>query len=257
MTLSFIMQVYLGEYPGSRSNPIPKFHRVVECLKNQTNPNWELVIVSDGCELAMKEYQDHYADDDKIKFAFVAKPKQSLMYAEENGQKYFRGLPRQVGIEISTGDWISYVDSDDFILPNAVEDLIYQIRVKTHKLYPGEEVKAILNRSSIKNELWEEMTRKHIEAGASDIPSSELFEIDGLGGKWKSFEFPLGKANLATVSVIHERNWPPHNWKDSTGSSSEDMIFIKPMTMNPLAKHSDFMSVPYYVICHHSKKWDY
>lgn len=257
MILSFVMQAYLGDYPGSRSNPIEKFHRIVNCVKQQTNPNWELVIVSDGCDITLKEYEKHYKDDPKIKFAYVAKPKHSLMYAEENGEKYFRGVPRQVGIELASGDWISYIDSDDYILNSTVDRLLKEIEIKTSPNYPGDEVRAILNRSCIKNEMWEEMTLDAIKAGQSDVPITDKFEIKGLGGKWKAFEFPKGKANLATVSIIHRRDWPEHKWKDSTGDWSEDMLFINPMTMMPLAKHSDTMSIPYYVICHHSKKWDY
>lgn len=257
MIVSFIMQSYLGNYPGSRSNPVQKFHRMVNCFINQTNDNWELVIVSDGCEITMSEYESHYVNNPKIKFAYVAKPKNSLMYAEETGQKYFRGLPRQVGIEISTGDWISYVDSDDFVLPNAVERIIKEIEKRIHHSYPGEEVRAILNKSSIKNIVLKEHIQHLLDKGFSDEPIGDPYEIEGLDSLWQTYTFPRGKANLATVSITHRKDWPPHNWKDAMGDTSEDMLFIAPMTINPLAKYSDTMDVAYYVICHHSKKWDH
>jgi glycosyltransferase involved in cell wall biosynthesis len=257
MIVSFIMQSYLDDYPGSRSNPVQKFHRMVNCFINQTNDNWELVIVSDGCEITMNEYESHYASNPKIKFAYVAKPKNSLMYAEETGQKYFRGLPRQVGIEISTGDWISYVDSDDFVLPNTVDMMITEIEKRIQPSYPGDEVRAILNRSSIKNIVLKKHIQHLLDKGMSDAPIDEPYKIEGLDSLWQTYTFAKGKANLATVSVIHRKDWPPHNWKDSIGDRSEDMLFINPMTVMPLAKHSDIMDIPYYVICHYSNKWDH
>lgn len=257
MTLSFIMQTYLGDYPGARSNPIEKFHRMVKCFLKQTNPNWELIIVSDGCDITMDEYEKYYIDNPKIKFAYVTKPKDTLMYAESTGEKYFRGQPRQIGLEIATGDWVGYVDSDDFILINAVENLIEAIKKTQQSGYPGPPVKAISNQATIKNVMYADFTAKAREKGLVDVPVSNPITIPGLGGEWQVFKFEDTKLSLGTVSIFHERTWPKHKWIDSIGNCSEDMLFVKPFTINPLAQNTDTMAIPYYVVCHYSKKWDY
>ena len=48
MKISVIMQSYLGEYPGARSNPKYKFVRAVNSFLLQKHPDKELIIVSDG-----------------------------------------------------------------------------------------------------------------------------------------------------------------------------------------------------------------
>ena len=101
------------------------------------------------------------------------------------------------------------------------------------------------------------MTFDLAKQGMSDLPVGESFKLKGLDSNWKIFEFECGKVNLATVSVVHKKDWPNYKWVDSIGNVSEDMKFIEPLTLKPLAENSDYMSLPYYVICHYSKKWDY
>ena len=55
MKLSLVMQSYLGEYPGSRQNAVDKFHRAVKSVLNQNNPNWELVVIADGCKITKQK----------------------------------------------------------------------------------------------------------------------------------------------------------------------------------------------------------
>ena len=100
--ISVVMMSYLGEYPGSRSNPIPKFNRAVQSVVNQTYKDWELIIVSDGCELTNKEYETNWKDNPKIK---LIKTRKSM--------SKWPGSKRQIGANHATYDWVTYLDSDD------------------------------------------------------------------------------------------------------------------------------------------------
>jgi len=122
MKISLIMQSYLGEYPGSSSNSDKKFLRAVESFINQTDKDSELVIVSDGCEITHNLYYKHFKSNDRIKYVYVDKDTPNMYEGEK---KFFRGLPREVGRVIATGEVVSYMDSDDIIIEKYIEYLKY------------------------------------------------------------------------------------------------------------------------------------
>ena len=123
MKLSIIMQSYLGEYPGARSEPKKKFIRAVNSLKTQTDQDWELIIVADGCSDTEEVYNKEFKDDDRIKFKMIEKPKDTEMYGGEE-ITYYRGKPRAEGVKMATGDWISYLDADDIYKKDGDDDAL-------------------------------------------------------------------------------------------------------------------------------------
>ena len=122
------MQSYLSDYPGSRSRPKEKFIRAVNSFLSQTHEDKELVIVADGCEHTKQIYELLYSENEYIKFAYVAKNKNTKnMYEKtsdnENTTTYYRGTPRRIGCSLATGDLITYFDSDDIMLPHRLSDI--------------------------------------------------------------------------------------------------------------------------------------
>lgn len=85
--------------------------RCIDSIINQTYKNLEIILVNDGspdnCGVICDEYSNK---DERIK-----------VIHKKNG-----GLSdaRNAGLEIATGSYIGYVDSDDWIEPNMYEDLI-------------------------------------------------------------------------------------------------------------------------------------
>jgi len=75
----------------------------VSSFLSQTNKDSELIIISDGCDLTQKLYEDNYKGESRIKFDRL-----------ERGVP-FSGGTRNKGIEISSGDIVCYLDNDDFI----------------------------------------------------------------------------------------------------------------------------------------------
>lgn len=104
-TVSIIVPVYKVEI---------ELDRCVHSLVNQTYPNIEIILVDDGSPDTCPELCNQYAkEDNRIKVVH-----------KENG-----GLSdaRNAGLKIATGDYILYVDSDDYIDLNSCERLLNAI----------------------------------------------------------------------------------------------------------------------------------
>ena len=101
MKISVIMASFLGEYPSSAKNRESKFIRSVNSFINQTHQDKELIIVSDGCDITKKLYQENFSNNPQIKCLQL------------NKQPLFSGVIRDSGIREATGDIISYLDTDD------------------------------------------------------------------------------------------------------------------------------------------------
>ena len=103
MKLSVIVPAYNAEKTIRQS---------LDSILAQTRPVDELIVINDGStdgtEEILQEYRDAYPDC--FRFRTV-----------ENGGQ---GRARNIGFGLSTGDWIGYVDSDDWIDPEMYERLI-------------------------------------------------------------------------------------------------------------------------------------
>jgi glycosyltransferase involved in cell wall biosynthesis len=106
MKISIILASYLGDYEANghkcATDRLGKLNRAIASVLFQAYRNWELIVVSDGCELtnqAVAKMAEHY--DDKIKLVKLDK------------QPLFSGNVRQAGIEAAIGDLVCYLDSDD------------------------------------------------------------------------------------------------------------------------------------------------
>ena len=240
--ISIIMQAYLGDYPGSRINSVDKFIRAVSSFKNQTYENIELIIVSDGCEIVHKTYMELFQSDPKIKYAFVDKKGIPNMYELVDGKKYYRGVPRQVGITLANGDLITYMDSDDFLLSNHCQ-LIVQEFNKTPNL------------DFYTNAAWYD----NVIATWPETPSMyatnhhELYKIKGLDSEWVISAMKPGMLTMAPWLFIH-KNVDDIKWRDTT-ETSEDIDFNT--RFRKKYKVGIQINIPSYIRCHYSELWDY
>lgn len=85
-------------------NSSDKILKLLDCLKNQTNKNFELIIVDDHSEnyevMKLKDYLKDVSFSVKIKI---------------NNKNYGPGIARSNGIKEAIGDYIVFVDSDDTV----------------------------------------------------------------------------------------------------------------------------------------------
>ena len=87
----------------------------IESIQNQTYMNLEIILVDDGSKDMSGDICDQYAAyDERIK-----------VIHQENG-----GLSaaRNTGIEAANGDYISFVDSDDYIRLTLFEDMLQLLK---------------------------------------------------------------------------------------------------------------------------------
>ena len=103
MKLSVIVPAYNAEKTIRQS---------LDSILAQTRPVDELIVINDGStdgtEKILQEYRDAY-------------PACFRFRTVENGGQ---GRARNIGFDLSTGGWIGYVDSDDWIDPEMYERLI-------------------------------------------------------------------------------------------------------------------------------------
>lgn len=83
----------------------------IESILNQDYFNIELILVNDGSTDASGEICDYYSKKDK----------RVKVYHKENGGQ---SSARNLGIKMSTGDYIAFLDSDDFWIENKLNSMV-------------------------------------------------------------------------------------------------------------------------------------
>lgn len=114
MKIGVVMAVYLGKYDGAATNREFKFLRAVRSFLDQPYINKELIIVSDGCDMAEALYRNHFSNYPEIKFTKIKK------------QPLLAGIVRNTGIAMSVADIISYLDSDDILFGDHLSDIVHK-----------------------------------------------------------------------------------------------------------------------------------
>jgi glycosyltransferase involved in cell wall biosynthesis len=118
--LSVIMPSFLGEYEGCASDRESKFIRAVNSFLENTLTQKELIIVGDNCQITKQLILDNFKDECweyKIKFHQFSKK-----------QKVFSGSLRSKGIELASGEYISYLDTDDILGQNHLSTIYNQVK---------------------------------------------------------------------------------------------------------------------------------
>lgn len=105
MSDSFLISVIVPVY-----NIQDYLERCVRSICNQTYKNLEIILVDDGSTDGSKDICDRLAkEDDRIR-----------VFHKENGGS---SSARNLGIRESTGDYLGFIDSDDYIEPDMYERL--------------------------------------------------------------------------------------------------------------------------------------
>lgn len=114
------MASYLGEYEGCATDREIKFSRAVNSFLNNSYQNTELVVIGDSCEKTeniLNNDFSEYLSNGKIVF-----------YNFRWKQKLFSGKIRSKGIELASGDYIMYLDSDDMFGTHHIRTVVEQIK---------------------------------------------------------------------------------------------------------------------------------
>ncbi len=244
--ISYIMQAFLGEYSGSRSDPDLKFIRAVHSFLDMKDPRSELIIVSDGCEKTHSLYRKHFVDAPNIKYAYVDKAKNR---AEDNSkkQRYFRGLPRQIGRVLASGYLTAYIDSDDMLLKSSSNTIKQYWNAIAEKI-PGKNLMWLQCRHWITNEAALNIK----ELNVAFDPVSQPVEIEGLKSRWVEVKTKKDVVVMSTWSIIH-RSICNSKWQDTIGKY-EDHVFIQQIIEEGPGMYIDS---PIHIMCHNPLGWDF
>lgn len=86
----------------------------IDSICNQTYHNWELILVDDGSTDNSPSLCDKYASQD-LRIKVIHKPNGGLVSA------------RNVGYDVASGEWMMYIDGDDWIDVETCEKLVKSI----------------------------------------------------------------------------------------------------------------------------------
>jgi glycosyltransferase involved in cell wall biosynthesis len=91
-------------------NVKPYLRKCLDSIINQTYRDLEILIIDDGSTDGSGDICDEYRKDDRIK----------VFHTENRGLSAARNL----GLDNTTGNWIGFIDSDDWIEPDMYEVLL-------------------------------------------------------------------------------------------------------------------------------------
>lgn len=209
MKFSVIMPSHLEDYVHAAKYRVMKFHRAVKSVIDQTFEDWELIIVSDGCDKTMREI-DRYTDE-RIT---VIKINKQEWKSQGVDSKIGVGAVRNEGIKNSMGEWIAYLDTDDFIGCNHLKHL--NSGLSGYDWIWSKDYKWTYNREKNVNE-------------------------------WKLSNNSLKKPfHFGTANIAHKRGLDV-SWPTLTKYGFDDLMFVE-----QLKKISNFAEVEggQYFICH-------
>ena len=93
-------------------NVYPYLQLCLERIKNQTYPHFEVLLINDGSRDNSKDICLEFAERDK-RFKYIEQKNAGLSAA------------RNTGILNATGEFITFIDGDDFVEPNYLEELYH------------------------------------------------------------------------------------------------------------------------------------
>jgi len=130
--------------------------RALKSILTQTYKDYEIILVSDGCDKTVDIYRELVSDENKDYFKCLKIPKQEI----------FSGQVRQSGIINAVGEWVIYLDSDDY---------------------------------------WGENHLKNIESQLIDIDWAYMDENLWNGKEWRRKDVILQMGRAGTSSIVHKR----------------------------------------------------
>lgn len=236
--VSVIMMSNLSNYKGARSSAIPKFIRAVNSFIHQSYKNAELIIISDGCIDTNEQYERHFKHYTNIR-----------LFKTEKSESLWPGSRRQLGINVATGEWIAYLDTDDMFHPDHLSNLVSYINPDVSLILNNSECKAFAHfpkRNQI--EKWGEVIVMTKERQMFKI--DRFIELNQLsyikqGGDYMTYKIDLNTRKYSSSKLFHIRDIPVQ-WEDRN-ARGEDIIFGEKLMQE--LPHIEIES-PTYIVCH-------
>ena len=132
--------------------------KCVESIRAQTHKNFELLLINDGSSDATGKIADEFAiKDSRIK-----------VFHQENGGV---SSARNLGLQKAIGNGIIFIDGDDYIKSNFIEQLLTYYR---EDFWPISGMVNIRNHNQVKNLNFENLLKKFNDV---NLTSKNIFEL--------------------------------------------------------------------------------
>ena len=182
--------------------------RAINSVLDQTFSDWEIILVDDGSTDNTRDVISLF-DDERIKYLY-----------QENSE---RSVARNNGIKNSNGEWICFLDSDDYYLPNHLES--FYIFISKEKV----------NKCFIVNGGYEEIKKKLIERTLFDSNTNE-----------HPANFILRNTNITPISVcIHNSCFDTQLFPEKLKKAywEDTHLWLRLSILFPFYQLNDFTSV--------------
>ncbi|MCL1981714.1 MAG: glycosyltransferase family 2 protein [Clostridiales bacterium] len=186
MLISVIVPVY---------NVAPYLPKCIDSILAQVHHDLEIILIDDGSEDNSGTICDEYAKKDQ---------RIQVIHQANGGQS----SARNVGLDIATGDYIAFIDSDDFIMPNMFSAMLAAMEREDADLAicgvqlvneSGREV-VWKNEQQVKDGVMDsgQALRAMTQSAWYRTPPNKLHKYS----LWRDIRFPLGR--------IHEDEFSAH-----------------------------------------------
>lgn len=194
--------------------------KCIQSILNQTEQNWELLIVDDGSTDQTPNISRQYAaETDKI----------SYIRQENKGL----GPARNTGLQYAKGTWVTFIDSDDWVAPDFLEILKKAQHLADADVVVCQYVRTFKDREEIDSEDRSYMSPGVYRRGTAEF--SDIFQLDfiacgklfrkslfdGITDVFPAIAYedyasiPYFVAKASTVSVINDAVYV---WRNRSGS---------------------------------------
>ena len=180
-TISVVVPVFNDE---------KRIARCIQSVKNQEHINLELIIIDDGSKDASAQIAESYALTDK---------RIKVLKSENKGP----GSARNIGISHSIGEFILFLDSDDYLRKNTLEYLLDKIKLPNVDLAIGD----FLISNSLLND---EIKSKHTLKFSKTVTLNKLKINDYISlylerpNKYPLFAYSWGRLFKASIIKEHK-----------------------------------------------------
>lgn len=189
-TISIIVPVY---------NTEKYLHRCIDSILAQTFTNFELLLIDDGSKDNSGKICDEYA----------AKDSRVRVFHKENGGV---SSARNLGLDNVQGEWITFVDSDDWITKDAIEyfqtshdeDIIINPYIEFYegKSYLKESCPVKISSKQQKNAFLKD----YLHTGILTTVCSKIYKRSIIGGSRFNNDIIVGEDTLFFLNIILKTN---------------------------------------------------
>ncbi len=222
MTKDALISIIIPVYNTERY-----IERCLESVINQTYNNLEIIVIDDGSE------DNSY----RICENFSQKDNRIILLQKENGGQ---ASARNLGIKRATGDYISFVDSDDWIESDMYEKMLYAVKDRENSIavcgrYKVEEdtMAKISSFTAEKEITWDFteavgnfLTWNNIDSSTCDkLFPAKLIKEQKFSGRMVCEDMLFVYEALKKSSSVIHIGKPLYNYLQRSGSTSKPIVY--------------------------------